>query len=172
MLYFSIGVKQHAPNVSACIHWLCNRQREKWQKNVDSSISVPEDQSFNITITRADNHGQKYAIYVACLNHCLRDIASVGLKNYINKNKTIGNWSENEATYFTNNQLIAMKILIDERLRAYHKVSDLRSSTTFKRILQSKIDKNENYKTLITGYLEHQGLNDSAVTKFPNQCST
>jgi len=47
-------VKQHAPNVSACIHWLCNRQREKWQKNVDSSISVPEDQSFSITITRAD----------------------------------------------------------------------------------------------------------------------
>ena|GEM_PF-1462741 len=46
-------VKQHAPNVSACIHWLCNRQREKWKKNLDNEIAVDDDRSINITITRA-----------------------------------------------------------------------------------------------------------------------
>ena len=47
--------KEHVPSVLACTTWLFNRQREKWKKNRDNEITVDDDQSINITITRAGN---------------------------------------------------------------------------------------------------------------------
>ena len=46
---------EHVPSVLACTTWLFNRQREKWKKNRDNEITVDDDQSINITITRAGN---------------------------------------------------------------------------------------------------------------------
>jgi hypothetical protein len=41
------------PNVLACQTWLFNRKRDEWKRNPDNAVTVDDDKSINITITRA-----------------------------------------------------------------------------------------------------------------------
>lgn len=46
--------KEIAPNVTACQVWLYNRLPNKWKRNRDKLIDVPdEDQTIQVTVTRA-----------------------------------------------------------------------------------------------------------------------
>jgi transposase-like protein len=45
--------REQPPNVLACQTWLFNRQRDKWKRNRDNELTVEDDRSINITITRA-----------------------------------------------------------------------------------------------------------------------
>jgi len=50
--------KQVAPDVTAQIFWLCNRDREKWQRNPDVMI-LPADEAAPIIIHRNGNRKNK-----------------------------------------------------------------------------------------------------------------
>ncbi len=47
--------KEHAPNTTACLAWLNNRNPKEWRRNRDTFIQdeVPNNSSINITIKRA-----------------------------------------------------------------------------------------------------------------------
>ncbi|MDR0326695.1 MAG: helix-turn-helix domain containing protein [Planctomycetaceae bacterium] len=49
---------EQPPNVLACQTWLFNRQRDKWKRNRDNEISVEDDRTINITITRAGQESE------------------------------------------------------------------------------------------------------------------
>ena len=102
--------------------------------------------------------GQKYAVYIIALNHCLRDMLSIGLAHYESHHQRAGNWNDSETRSFMNQILLAHRVLIDERMESYHKCRLLPSSKHFNRTLEDKMQKNEQYSTMIDKYIKQRGL--------------
>jgi hypothetical protein len=109
--------------------------------------------------TFKDNRqGQEQAIRIIALNHCMRDIQSIGLSTHIADAKKIGGWSDEEAESFTQGLLVSGRKLIDARLDAYAKCNQFNTSATFRAVTNSKIEKNIQYSAMINRYLKDYGL--------------
>jgi len=107
---------------------------------------------------RENQPGQRHATQIAALNHCMRDLLSVGLTNYIDNAKQIGGWSDAEAECFTRGMLVSARKLIDARLDAYEKCLQIKTTEAFRKITNRKIEKNNNYDKLISRYLGDRGM--------------
>ena len=113
--------------------------------------------------------GLKHAAYIIALNHCLRDLSSIGYSNYESRNQRIGHWTDAEAECFMHTLLTSGRQLVDERLEAYNKCRELKSSRTFRQILDSKIQKNMHYSTIIDDYREEQGIKSAVHSSIMNK---
>ena len=125
--------------------------------------------------------GREYATDIAALNHCMRDVASLGFDNYIANAKQMGKWSNEETECFAEGFLVALRGLVDARLDTYEKCSHLKSSDTFRKINQGKREKNIEYSKTINRHLEIRGMGSGTIEKeherrsgilFRNQCTT
>ena len=107
--------------------------------------------------------GWKHATDIIALNHCMRDIASLGFENYISNVKQTGRWSDAETECFAMGMLMSARVMIDERLDTYEKSSHLKSSDTFRKITQGKIEKNLRYSEIVNRNLERLGICSSII---------
>jgi len=109
-----------------------------------------------------NQRGKEHAMQIIALNHCTREIRSTGLGNYIADAKQIGGWSDEETDRFARGLLMAIRVMVDARLDAYARCRYFRSSNSFRSILQTKIDKNLEYSSMLNRYLKDHGM-DSAI---------
>jgi len=116
--------------------------------------------------------GREYASDIAALNHCTRNIASLGFENYISNAKQMGGWSDTETECFTEGFLVALRGLVDARLDAYEKCSHLKSSGTFRKITQGKREKNIEYSKIINRHLDMRGMGSDTITEGHERRST
>ena len=176
--------------VALCVTWLIHNDKIgilSWNKGQGLKFEVP-DNGNEVALEFVDRHndnslddfkrtlisnsyecfkdnpnGQQYATYVAALNHCLRDISRIGYKNYVAEASRKGKWSAEEAQCFMQGLLLAARKMIDERLDTYRKCMQLRSSGTFRKITQGKIDKNLEYSKMVNRYLAQHGMGSEVI---------
>jgi bacterioferritin (cytochrome b1) len=113
---------------------------------------------------KENEHGRRAAVYLSALNHCIRDITSIGLENYIIHKQRRGDWTDEETHCFMRTTLYSCIELINARLDAYERVKDLNNSDLFKSILKNKIEKNTRYLEQFTEYLEKSGIKNQNTT--------
>ena len=131
-------------------------------KMIDVSYESFKDNTF----------GQKYATRIVALNHCMKDMYSAGFDNYIAKAQQIGRWTDVETENFAKGLLVSARVMIDARLDAYEKSIQLRSSCTFRKITQGKIEKNLKYSKMVDTFLESFGmLTDSIEARHEQRSS-
>ena len=114
---------------------------------------------------RNNHYGQKHAIRIAALNHCIRDLYSVGFSNYSKNAQQLGRWTDEETQCFMRSLLTSAKKLVNERLDAYRKCKQFRSSDTFRCILKKKEQKNRMYSNMLDRYIENCGMASGVIDK-------
>jgi len=107
---------------------------------------------------KENDTGQRYATYIAALNHCLRDLSRVGYNNYIADAQRKGKWSDAEAQCFMRGMLVSARKMIDARLDAYEKCLQFKATDTFRKITEKKIEKNLGYSEMVNRYLGFHGM--------------
>ena len=107
--------------------------------------------------------GKEHAMSIIALNHCTRDIASTGFDTYMAQAKQMGGWSDEEAEGFAKGLLAMIRTMVDARLDAYGTVRHFKSSNSFQQILQTKIDKNLGYSTMLNRYLDKNGMGSTVI---------
>jgi len=107
--------------------------------------------------------GQKYATRIVALNHCMKDMYDVGFDNYIANLQLIGKWTDTETQSFVRGLLTSSRKMVNAKLDAYEKSMQLRSSDTFRKITQGKIEKNLRYSKMINDGLESIGIGCSSI---------
>jgi len=131
---------------------------DKAEHNFTRRMLALSDECF-----KDNQEGQRYATRMIALNHCMRDVSSLGFNNYINNAKQMGRWTDAETECFAEGFLVAARGLVDARLDAYEKCSSIKQSDTFRKISQGKIEKNIHYSTIINYHLESRGMGSGTI---------
>jgi len=108
--------------------------------------------------------GERHAVYIAAINHCMKDIAAIGLDNYIENIQHMGRWSEQETQAFVKCLILSCSELVATRLDAYLNAKNFFTTDNFKKVLLQKIDKNIKYKFLLDTYIEDKHLLSAVIS--------
>jgi hypothetical protein len=103
---------------------------------------------------------QKRMCYISFVDNILREIQTIGLNRYLE----IAGLYNGTLDCYSKHLLLALEMLVQERLDSYEKMSAVPSTDTFKAILQSKIEKNKGYRDLIQSYIDDLGLHSDTLT--------
>lgn len=108
--------------------------------------------------------GERHAVYIAAINHCMKDIAAIGLDNYIENIQHMGRWNPEETTAFVKCLILSCSELVASRLDAYNNAKNFFSTENFRKVLLQKIDKNIKYKFLLDSYIEDKNLLSAVIS--------
>lgn len=107
----------------------------------------------------ADNDtGKQHAIYIAAINHCIKDIYAIGLENYIENLKNLGKWTEAETRQFTKCMLLSCRELLASRINAHQNARKYVTAESFKTIIDERIKQDETYMDCIANYMTETHL--------------
>ena len=98
--------------------------------------------------------GRWYAVHIAALNHCLRDIKKDGYDNYVAEVSKKGKWTESETKCFMRGLLMASRKMILQRIDIYEKCMTFNVMDEFREITKQKHEKNIEYGKMVDGIIE------------------
>jgi len=102
--------------------------------------------------------GKNHAIYVAAINHCLKDIAAIGLDNYIENLKNMGKWSTEETRQFAKCMLLSCRELLASRINAYQNAMKFVVADSFRSVLAERIKQDATYQAMLLEYMTESHL--------------
>jgi len=123
--------------------------------------------NFNYTMVDAihkcssDPDMQKRMCYISFVDNILREIYTMGLNRYLE----LAGLGNGTLDCYSKHLILALEMLVQERLDAYERMSNIESTETFKSILRSKIEKNKSYQAMIATYIADMGLQSDTVTR-------